>query len=73
MPDKVGWYKIKTQYGIGEAPVSRTLGGKLVWVVPGAELITHWAEENAKHEPEDDPRKELDDENGSIASRIISG
>lgn len=45
LPTETGWYKVKTKHNFtSDAPLSRTLGGKLVWVVPDESLITHWRE-----------------------------
>ncbi len=43
LPTKTGWYKAKTKHNlICDVPLSRTMGGKLVWVVPDESVITHW-------------------------------
>lgn len=42
MPDKAGWYKIKTIHGEYEAPLSTNLKGDFVWVLPDSSIITHW-------------------------------
>lgn len=42
LPDKVGWYRVKTDYGETDAPFARTASNKLVWVVPDTVKITHW-------------------------------
>ena len=43
LPDDTGWYKVKFANG-GEvvAPLSTTMSGKKVWVVPDENSITHW-------------------------------
>lgn len=43
MPDKTGLYKVKVLNDYeAEAFLSRTAGGKLVWVVNHPENITHY-------------------------------
>jgi len=43
LPQKTGWYKVKTIYGDEiTVPISTTLGGKLVWVFPNENIIQYW-------------------------------
>lgn len=40
-PTKTGWYKIKTKHGFtSDAALSRTVSGRIIWVVPDESLIT---------------------------------
>lgn len=47
MPQKTGWYDVKTKYQIGplNLPLSTTMDGKFVWVIPDESIITHWFDE----------------------------
>lgn len=42
LPERSGWYQIKTTMGEYEAPYAKTLEGKMIWVVPDEKMITHW-------------------------------
>jgi hypothetical protein len=42
LPEKIGWYKVKTIHGEFEAPFVNTINGNLVWVLPDPSIITHW-------------------------------
>lgn len=43
MPTETGWYKVRLISGAEfEVPLSITLAGKLVWVIPNELSITHW-------------------------------
>ena len=45
MPTKTGWYEVKTKYNFTmDIALSKTMEGKLVWVIPNESLITHWRE-----------------------------
>ena len=45
IPAKTGWYKVKTKYDFTmDIALSKTMKGKLVWVIPDESLVTYWRE-----------------------------